>query len=71
MIEFLGTIATLLAIIGVLLNNRKMIVCFYLWLASNAITAGIHYNAEIYSLLIRDLIFLILAVEGIYKWKKK
>ena len=71
MIEILGTIATALAIFGAVLNNRKLIACFYLWLASNAITAGIHFDAGIYSLLVRDLIFFILAIEGIHKWRKQ
>lgn len=71
MVEVLGTIATALAIGGVILNNRKIIFCFYLWLVSNFITAMIHYNAGIFSLLIRDLIFLVLATEGIYRWRKK
>jgi len=60
MVEIFGTIATALAIFGVVLNNRKLIACFYLWLVSNVITAGIHYDAGIYSLLVRDLIFFVL-----------
>jgi nicotinamide riboside transporter PnuC len=71
MIETLGIISTTLAITGVILNNRKMIACFYVWLLSNAITAGIHLNAGIWSLAVRDLIFFLLAIEGIYRWSKK
>jgi len=71
MVEILGTIATMLAVLGVVFNNHKLIACFYLWLLSNAITAGIHLDAGIYSLLIRDLIFFGLAIEGIYRWRKK
>ena len=71
MIEIFGIVATVLAILGVVLNNRKLIVCFYLWLVSNLITAGIHFDAGIYSLLVRDLTFFCLAIEGIYRWRKK
>ena len=71
MIEIFGIIATALAILGVVLNNRRLIVCFYLWLISNALTGWIHYDAGIYSLLIRDIVFFVLAVEGIYRWRKK
>ncbi len=70
MIELLGATATILAVTGVLLNNRKLIACFYVWLVSNAITAYIHCDAQLYSLLIRDVIFLGLAVEGLYRWGK-
>ncbi|MBA7641204.1 hypothetical protein ES703_48880 [subsurface metagenome] len=36
MIEIFGSIAMVLAIWGVVLNNRLKIACFYLWLGSNA-----------------------------------
>ena len=71
MIELLGTIATILAVIGVIMNNRKMIGCFYIWLLSNTITLFIHSQAGIWSLAARDLIFLVLAVEGLIKWRIK
>ena len=71
MIETIGTIGTIAAIIGVILNNRLRIECFYIRIISNALFAGIHLSAGIYSLLIRDLIFILLAIEGIHKWTKK
>lgn len=70
MTEALGIIATILAVAGVWLNNRKLIACFYLWLISNAISAYCHYDVGLNSLLMRDAIFLVLAVEGILKWRK-
>lgn len=69
MTELLGAIVTVLAIIGVLCNNRKMSVCFKIWLVSNSISAVIHWQAGIYTLVIRDLVFMLLAVEGMRKWK--
>lgn len=71
MTEIFGIFATVLAVLGVVFNNRKLIACFYFWLLSNAITAGIHYNAGIYSLLVRDAIFFVLAAEEIYQWRRK
>jgi nicotinamide riboside transporter PnuC len=71
MIELFGTLSTILAITGVWFNNRKMIVCFYIWLISNSISLVIHLHSGIYSLAARDFIFLILAFEGISKWSKK
>ncbi len=68
--EVLGALATCLAVFGVLLNNRKMIGCFYVWLGSNSLTAVIHFNAGMIALGSRDLIFIILAIEGIWRWKK-
>ena len=70
MTEILGTIATLLAITGVLLNNRRMIACFYVWMVSNLITAGLHCEAGMVSLMVRDVVFFALAIDGAIRWRK-
>lgn len=70
MMELLGATATVLAVIGVVLNNRRMISCFYIWLVSNAISAVIHGSCGIYSLAARDMIFMVLAVEGWIRWSR-
>ncbi|KKN22334.1 hypothetical protein LCGC14_0916000 [marine sediment metagenome] len=71
MIEIIGVFATILAVTGVLANNRRLRWCFIVWMVSNSLTAGIHAYAGIWSLLVRDVIFLALAVEGWRMWKKK
>jgi len=71
MIELVGTIITVVAVTGVWLNNHKNRACFYLWLLSNSLTAGIHLYLGVYSLFARDLIFLVLAIHGLYQWGKK
>lgn len=70
MIETLGKIVTILAVTGVILNNRKMKGCFCLWIFSNSLCAYIHWGAGLNSLFVRDIIFLCLAVEGWYKWSR-
>jgi len=69
MIEFIGGIAGVLAVIGVLLNNRKMIACFYLWIVSNFLALLIHWDAGIVSLCLRDVAFILLSLEGIWRWR--
>ena len=71
MIEAIGTIASILAVAGVCCNNRRLRICFPIWLISNALTLAIHANAGIWSLALRDLIFFALAVEGWVLWRKK
>lgn len=71
MIELVGTIATIVAIAGVALNNRRLRACFILWIFSNLMTLAIHAHAGIWSLAVRDMVFLVLAVEGWVLWKKK
>jgi len=70
-LEIVGAISAVLAVAGVLLNNRKMIACFYVWIVSNTISACLHFNAELYSLLARDVVFILLAFDGFFRWRKK
>lgn len=70
MCERLGWIATALAVGGVLLNNARLWPCFLLWIVSNAISAWIHRGMALTSLMIRDLIFLALAVLGLWQWTR-
>ena len=71
MIEILGVVATVLAVVGVILNNRKIRACFYVWIFSNALCAVIHWQAGVWSLFMRDWIFVGLAIEGVWLWRKK
>ena len=71
MTEIIGTISGALAITGVLLNNRKLRGCFLVWIFSNSVSLGLHVDAGLYSLAVRDAVFLILAFEGWIKWGKK
>ncbi len=45
MIELIGWIATVLAVGGVILNNRKRSFCFVLWIISNSLSGWIHGEA--------------------------
>lgn len=69
-IELAGSLATILAIVGVVLNNRKRRECFAIWLLSNGIALAVHAYIGVWSLAARDLAFLGLAVEGWYRWGK-
>jgi nicotinamide riboside transporter PnuC len=69
-IELLGIVATVLAVSGVWLNNHKRIGCFYFWITSNFLCALIHWHAGIYSMWVRDGIFIGLALHGYWKWSR-
>ena len=70
MIEILSAISAGLAIIGVVANNRRLRWCFLVWIISNATAAFIHIASGLWSLAARDIVFLILAIEGYYRWGK-
>lgn len=69
--EIVGVISTIFAVIGVMTNNRRLRVCFLLWMVSNVLSGFIHGHAGIWSLFIRDAIFFVLAIEGWIKWRRK
>jgi len=77
MIEVFGIIAFLVAVAGVVFNNKRMIACFYLWAVSNSIGLMLHwlaYKADaegMIPMMCKDVVFLILLVPGWMNWKKK
>lgn len=68
MLEIIGTIATVLAVTGVILNNRRLRFCFVLWVISNSLSLLLHLDAALWSLVVRDAIFTVLSIEGWIKW---
>ena len=69
MIEIIGLMTMVIAVIGVILNNRKCRWCFVLWMVSNSLSAVIHLNTGPWTLVMRDLIFLVLAFDGYWRWR--
>lgn len=69
MIELLGIISGVLGVVGVLLNNRKLRVCFLVWLVSNGISCGLHMHAGLWSLAARDALFFLLSLDGWRRWR--
>ena len=70
-IELISTLATVIAIAGVILNNHRRRECFILWLGSNSLTLAVHLYVGLWSMSVRDLIFIGLAIDGWYRWKAK
>lgn len=71
LIEVVGSLAAILAVTGVVLNNRRRVACFYFWMASNLLSAGLHAHAGLVSMVVRDVVFTLLAIEGAIKWRKE
>jgi nicotinamide riboside transporter PnuC len=68
MTEIIGAVAGVLAVAGVVLNNRRLIWCFPVWFVSNGICCGLHAHAGLWSLAARDAVFLVLSGEGWFRW---
>ena len=73
MIEIVGSIITVVAVSGVLLNNARRRVCFLLWIVSNSLSAAVHMHASppMWSMAARDVIFLALAIAGWRQWGRQ
>ena len=75
--ECIGWLATIGAIVGVVLNNYRLKACFLVWLCTNSISAVLHVrgyalgDGAMLSLAARDLIFMLLAVHGWWAWGRK
>lgn len=67
----LTSILTLLALIGVVLNIKKKILCFYIWLFTNASWAAVDFYKGIPMQGLLFTVYTFLAVYGIYEWRKK
>lgn len=71
LLEIVGVLALLLGVTGVILNNRRLRVCFIVWMVGNILSASVHISVGVWSLLARDIIFFVLSIEGWFKWGKK
>ena len=71
MAEIFGSIATVLLVVGVILNARINRACFAFRLGGNVILVVLHAQVGLESLVVCDFIFIALAIYGWLRWKKK
>jgi nicotinamide riboside transporter PnuC len=64
-------VLTSLAIYGVVLNIKKRIECFYIWLFTNASWAMVDFYKGIPAQGFLFTVYTLLAIYGIYEWRKK
>ena len=64
-------IVLILAIIGVVLNNRMIILCFPIWMISNVLAGYVHAAGGMYGMLTRDAAFFVLCIHGWASWYRK
>jgi len=69
--ESIGLISLGFALAGSILNNRRMIICFPIWMISNVIYFGMHFSSWQLSLALKDVVFFCICIEGYFRWRKK
>jgi nicotinamide riboside transporter PnuC len=67
-IDIAGWMATVIAVAGVWMNNKRLRACFILWMFSNALSLGVHAAAGMWSMAVRDGAFFVLAIHGWRLW---
>ena len=70
-IEGFGVIALLLSLIGAVLNVKKNIFCFHIWILSNVFLITINVIQHSYSEITLWVIYTIINIYGIFEWRKK
>ncbi len=69
--DFISWIVTILSIVGVILNIKKLRICFVIWIVTNGFWMIYDFVNGLYSQSLLFLIYLILAVWGVIEWKRK
>ena len=69
--KFWSVLALAITLVGTVLNARKNIWGFYVWLVANMMWLVITWKMRDASLAIQYLVFTILNIYGIFEWKRK
>ena len=63
-------IASLLALVGVVLNIQRNALCFVIWLFTNATWAFVDWQAGIPAQAALHVVYTALALWGLYAWTR-
>jgi nicotinamide riboside transporter PnuC len=64
-------VTSLAALVGVWLNIRQHVACFWIWLVTNSIWAVADFRHGIYAQGTLQAIYALLSVYGIVKWSRR
>lgn len=69
--EYIAWLATIVAMIGVMLNAQGKVLCFYLWIGSNGFFVVANMLSDQYAQAALFAFNLAMAIYGIRCWKRK
>ena len=61
---------TAISLSGTMLNVRKNIMCFYVWLAGDILWCIFDFTSGTYGRSVLDFVQIILSICGIISWKR-
>ena len=68
--EYITWTIAIFALYGTFLNIKKNSKCFVIWTATNGFWAVYDINKEMYAQGALFTVYFILAIYGLYEWKK-
>lgn len=68
---FLDSLIMVISIIATILLAKKKVETWYMWIAVDIICVGLYFKKGVYFLSLEYLIFLGLAIYGLYNWRKQ
>ncbi len=71
MIDHLMWIVTAASLVGVVANIKKKTWCFGIWFGTNSIWMIYDYSLGAYAQSALFAVYVILAIWGIYEWRKE
>jgi len=66
---WITVIITIASLVGVILNIKRNLLCFYIWTATNFAWFIIDLYREIYMQALLFFIYFLLAIYGVLEWK--
>jgi nicotinamide riboside transporter PnuC len=64
-------VLTIMSLVGVVMNIKKMRACFYLWSVTNLCWSVYDFSIGAYAQSALFAVYFLLAVWGIFEWKKE
>ena len=63
-------LTALAALLGVWLNIRRHVACFYIWTVTNAVWAVLDWSHDLHAQAALMTVYLGLSIWGIWKWSQ-
>ena len=71
MIQIVSWILTIVSVAGAILNARKSIIGFYIWIVSNIAWSILDFSVGLPAQGYLFIVYTIITSYGIYQWRKK
>jgi len=68
---FLDALTTVMSFTATILMVKKKVECWYFWILVDIIGIGLYYVKGVKFISLEYLIFLVLAVKGLFSWRKE